>query len=61
MPISGFHKTATLRNAKKIREKLEEVPLDFANQAHEVEIIPYEDLWEFAVDSLGNKRQDGLG
>ncbi len=58
MPISGFHRTATLRRAKKYREKLKEVPLDFANQAHEVEIIPYEDLWEFAVDSLDNKRHN---
>jgi hypothetical protein len=58
MPISGFHRTATLRRAKKYREKLNEVPLDFANQAHEVEIIPYEDLWGFAVDSLDNKRHD---
>jgi hypothetical protein len=31
---------------------LKAVPLDFANQSHEVELIPYEDLWEMVLGTL---------
>jgi len=54
IPISGFHKNGTIRRAKKYVDRLKEVPLEIANQTHEVEIIPYEELWELALESLGN-------
>lgn len=52
IPKSSFHRAAVLRKSGKFRKKLEEVPLDVANQTHEIEIIPYEDLWEMAVHTL---------
>lgn len=52
IPKSGFHKSAVVRQAAKYLAKLESVPLEIANQAHGIEIIPYEDLWEMATNSL---------
>ena len=51
---AGFHKTAVIRHADKYVKMLKKVPLDFANQSHDIEIIPYEDLWQMALDSLEN-------
>lgn len=32
--------------------QLIQIPLQFANQTHEIEIIPYEHLWVFALESI---------
>lgn len=55
IPISGFHKAGTERRAKKYFDQLKEVSLEIANQANEVEIIPYEDMWEIVIESLEAK------
>ena len=39
----------------KYLTQLKKTPLEVANQPHEVEIIPYEILWEMALNSLENK------
>jgi hypothetical protein len=54
MQDAGFHKAAVSRHADKYVKLLAKMPLDFANQSHDIEIIPYEDLWKMAIDSLGN-------
>lgn len=54
IPQANFHKAAVERKASKYLEKLIDVPLEVSNQSHEIEIIPYEDLWTFAVISLEN-------
>jgi hypothetical protein len=54
MAGSGFHKAAVARNAEKYVKLLGTVPLDFAKQSHDIEIIPYEALWDMVVDSLDN-------
>jgi len=54
LPDQGFHQAAVIRHAEKNEKRLAQVPLDFANQSHDIEIIPYEDLWQMALDSLGN-------
>ena len=51
---AGFHKTAVIRHADKHVKMLAKMPLDFANQSHDIEIIPYEDLWKMVLDSLEN-------
>jgi hypothetical protein len=43
-----------IRHADKYVKMLKKVPLDFANQSHDIELIPYEDLWQMALDSLDN-------
>ncbi len=55
IPSCSFHKAAVTRKAKKYLVQLQQVPLEVANQPHEVEIIPYEDLWEMALNSLENE------
>lgn len=53
VPVARFHPTAVTRKVKQYLEKLQKTPLDVANQTHEIEIIPYEDLWNFVIASLG--------
>lgn len=55
IPEGSFHREAVLRRAEKYLKQLRSVPLEVAYQAHEIEIIPYEDLWEMALDSLPNR------
>lgn len=52
---ASFHRTAVIRKAKKYIDKLKAIPLETAHQPHKVEIIPYEQLWAFALDSLEEK------
>lgn len=55
IPAQGFHRAAVIRHAEKYRQMLLSMPIEVAGQSHEVEIIPYEDLWEMALESLENK------
>lgn len=55
LPATSFHKEAVLRKADKYWKKLQSVPLEKANQAPEVEVVPYEMLWEYVLESLDNK------
>lgn len=55
LPEAGFHRAGVVRKAQKFLDKLKTVPLEIASQPFEIEIIPYEDLWQFALDSLENK------
>lgn len=52
MPKANFNRIRTERYAAKYREKLALVPLNVASQGVEVEIVPYEDLWEIVLDML---------
>ncbi len=55
IPDCSFHKAAVLRKAKPWLKKLRATPLQLAHQPHGVEVIPYEQLWEFTVESLEPK------
>jgi hypothetical protein len=52
IPISNFHSVAVDRKAQKYVDKLKSVPLEVAEQVREVEIIPYEDLWNIIRDLM---------
>ena len=52
LPVARFHPAAALRKADNYYEKLKGCSIDVAKQAHSIEIIPYEDLWEIAIASL---------
>ncbi|MEL6866179.1 MAG: hypothetical protein AAFP19_17250 [Bacteroidota bacterium] len=56
IPRSDFHVKAVERNARKYWQKLQQSPLETANQTHEIEIIPYEELWAYVLQSLENRR-----
>lgn len=55
LPQANFHREAVRRKTEKLLGMLHAVPLEAANQAHEIEIIPYESLWEMTVESLDLK------
>lgn len=55
IPVSYFHKAGVERRVKKYLTKLLENPLHISNQPREIEIIPYEDLWGFVMQSLDKK------
>lgn len=56
IPKQHFHRTAVERHTKTLLSKLKAVPLEKANQQFEIEIIPYEHLWEMALESLDESR-----
>lgn len=55
LPAASFHKKGVLRKADKYWKKLQSVPLEKANQSAEMEIVPYEMLWEFVLEGLDEK------
>ena len=55
LPAAGFHKKGVLRKARKYWDKLQSVPISVANQNTELEIVPYEVLWEFVIESLDER------
>lgn len=55
LPAASFHKSGVIRKAKKYKDLLKSVPIQEANQSPEIEIIPYEMLWEFILESLDHK------
>ncbi len=55
LPAASFHKKAVLRKADKYWKKLQSKPIEKANQSAELEIVPYEMLWEFVLEGLDEK------
>ena len=55
IPKANFHKIGVERKSQKYYDKLLTNSIKISNQAIEVEIIPYEDLWEFILESLDLK------
>lgn len=52
LPDCSFHKAAVLRKADKYWQQLQAMPLNVARQSAEIEIVPYETLWEFVLEEL---------
>ncbi|MBL7783415.1 MAG: hypothetical protein JNM22_19440 [Saprospiraceae bacterium] len=52
IPLVNFHREAVLRKADRFHKNLLTVPLESATQMHEVEIIPYEPLWDMIIRNL---------
>ncbi len=52
LPRSDFNKMAFLRHSDVFYQKLLAMPIHKAKQGNESEIIPYETLYEFVLDSL---------
>lgn len=49
---SQFNRTALIRKSEEFALKLAEKPHDFSRQASNVEIVPYEDLWECVLETV---------
>jgi tetratricopeptide (TPR) repeat protein len=52
-----FHPVAVQRKAEPYYKKLLEVPLHKAKQDYDLEIIPYETIWSFILESLEPDRK----
>lgn len=52
IPAGYFNKKAIERRVEKYVAKLAESEVEFVTQTYEIELIPYEDLWEIALESL---------
>lgn len=55
IPAASFHKKGVIRKASPYLNKLKATPPADVNQMHSIEIIPYEDLWSFALKSLDDR------
>jgi hypothetical protein len=55
LPKANFHKEAVIRKTDKLFEKLKNKPLEISGQSDEIEIVPYEILWDFVINSLDNQ------
>lgn len=55
IPISGFHRAGVERRAQRYLKKLDSIKINFYNQAHEVEVLPFEIMWQFIIYSLQNR------
>lgn len=56
IPEAAFHREGAARKAERFLAQLRQMPLEIANQPHEIEIVPYEDLWEMILDTLPKQR-----
>lgn len=52
IPHGQFDASLVSKKAAKYRKVLDDYPLQVANQTHEVEVIPYEELWEMVLPLL---------
>ena len=59
IPLGQFDAEVIPAKAERFLEKLKSYPLQVANQTYEIEIIPYEDLWEFALETLSVDLETG--
>ncbi|MBX2926217.1 MAG: hypothetical protein KF852_00150 [Saprospiraceae bacterium] len=55
VPAAGFHREGARRRAAGFLEKMSNAPANISNETSEIEIIPYEVLWELVLDSLSLK------
>ena len=55
VPKRHFHRAAVIRHAESYYSKLIEESSTKSNEAFEMEIIPYEHLWEYILESLDNR------
>lgn len=52
IPAYSFHRDRVTRHTQKLYQMLCSVPMEVANQTYEIEIIPYETLWQLTISAL---------
>ncbi len=58
LPKANFHKENVIRKTTKLKQRLDSMPLEIARQSGEIELVPYEILWEMALEILEKNSQD---
>lgn len=57
IPICEFDITRIQPRTESLLEELKTSPVQLGNQTHEIEVVPFEHLWEFALESLQKQGQ----
>jgi hypothetical protein len=57
LPAGNFERIAVERKAKKHMDRLLAMPIEKAKQSAELEVMPYEMLWEFVLESLDRQKK----
>ena len=57
IPGAGFHPVRVENHTKDLKKKLLSTPMMISEQSYEVEIIPYEDLWEIVMEILHKRNK----
>lgn len=52
IPAGHFSAREAAAKAERYLHLLKNIPIQLVNQTHEIEIIPYEDLWEYILEFL---------
>lgn len=52
LPKNAFEREKVVEKASADYAALQDIPIALANQAHEIEIVPYEYLWEMVLETL---------
>ena len=52
IPKTSFNRKQTIEKTTKYRQKLEKVSIDIANQSADIEILPYEHIWDVLLEYL---------
>ena len=52
LPKNGFQKDSIVLKTQDYLKALNVLPIEIANQAHEIEIIPYEKLWQIVLNTI---------
>lgn len=55
LPKASFHRNAVLRKTENYHQRLKEFPLAISRQSAEVELVPYEKLWDLVLEMLEMK------
>jgi hypothetical protein len=57
LPRAGYLRDGFIQKSQLFLQELKQAPLQLANQAHELEIVPFEHLIELIADYLERKRR----
>ena len=56
LPEADYHPIRVARYTEKLKTRLELTPMNVSEQFYEIEIIPYEHLWDLVIDLLDKQR-----
>lgn len=60
IPASGFDPVLSAAKAERYLEKLKVTEMQITNQTHEIEMVPFDVLWELALGSLVSTKKNAV-
>ena len=52
IPVNNFKPDIVAMHSAKYEARMAKVPLNYTQQSAEIEILPYEDLWQLILNNL---------